>query len=133
MGEFGFSIISRNFALTSASYTGLCVFGYGLFLRVRISSGKIPRAASRKIFFEIFPLFFISQGIFQTYSTSLWSQNGTLTSSPDAILILSLRSRRFVINHLILSHEISLRRDSSLFSPRSLGVFKMLSLYLSYE
>src|SRR5260370_30960212 len=91
IGELALSRICMAHWHVSLSYVGFCAEGYALLRRMRTFSGSAPVMALRKMPFSMSPTVFISQGMFQTYSTSRQSQNGTRTSKPVAMLIRSLR------------------------------------------
>ncbi|MCX2732544.1 hypothetical protein OOZ19_20085 [Saccharopolyspora sp. NFXS83] len=66
--------------------------GRVLFTRFSTDCGSTSRAAARSRLFSLPSKLFIAHGALCTYSTRQWSQNGTRTSRPTAMLMRSLRS-----------------------------------------
>ncbi|MNR14164.1 hypothetical protein D3C85_1306260 [compost metagenome] len=62
--------------------------------RSLIDSGNRSRVAARRMLFSRPSKAFIAQGMLKAYSTRRWSQKGTRTSRPTAMLMRSLRSSR---------------------------------------
>ena len=67
----------------------------------------------RSRFFTSPSLVFMSQGTFQTYSMIRWSAKGTLASSPEYMLVRSMRLRRVCMNQRRFNQAISRRLASS--------------------